>query len=259
LKEVLVAKEYLNVDLSGKTAIVTGGSRGIGKAISLALAQAGANIIVAARSEKASLSLPGTIYETAEEIKDLGGKALPVRCDVTAVDEVQNMVEKAMEAYGAIDILVNNAGVLHDATFLETEISDFDNIWRVNVLGVFLCTRAVLPIMIERKSGSIINISSGRSESTDTSNIAYSASKAALNRMMIKLAGEITEYNIAVNLLYPGMIRSEGMIIRAPADILDIIPPPSVVGPPAVWLAAQDAASYTGKIVKVKTFGSEWP
>ena len=254
-----MAKERLNVDLSGKTAIVTGGSRGIGKAISLALARAGANIVIAARSEEEPPSLPGTIYKTAEEIKAVGGKALPVRCNVTTAGEVKNMVEKAMSTYGAIDILVNNAGVLHGATFLETEINDFDNIWRVNVLGVFLCTRAVLPLMISRKSGSIINISSSLAESTHPKNSAYSASKAALNRMMLKLAVEVAEYNIAINLLYPGMIRSEGMIIRAPANILDCLPPPSIVGPPTVWLAAQDAASYTGKIVQVNTFGSEWP
>jgi len=255
-----MAKEHLDVDLSGKTAIVTGGSRGIGKAISLALAQAGANIIIAARSEEASPSLPGTIYETAEEIKDLGGKALPVRCDVTAVSEVQNMVEKAMNTYGAIDILVNNAGVLHGATFLETQISDFDNIWRVNVLGVFLCTRAVLPIMMPQKSGSIISISSSRAESTDTRNSAYSASKAGLNRLMLKLSAEIAEYNIAVNLLNPGtMVRSEGIIARLPANVADSLPPPSIMGPPTVWLASQNAASYTGKIARADTFGTEWP
>jgi len=247
------------VDLSGKTAIVTGASRGIGKAISLALAQAGATIVAAARSDKESPSLPGTIYKTAEEIEELGGHALPVRCDVTAVDDVENMVRLAISTYSTIDILVNNAGVLHGANFQQAETSDFRSIWEVNVLGPFLCTRAVLPIMIPRKSGSIINISSGRAESTDTRNSAYSASKAALNRMMIKLAGEIAEYNIAVNLLYPGMTRSEGIIIRVPADILDTLPPPSMVGPPAVWLAAQDAASYTGKICEVKKFGSEWP
>ncbi|HEY87308.1 MAG TPA: SDR family NAD(P)-dependent oxidoreductase [Dehalococcoidia bacterium] len=254
-----MSKEHLNVDLSGKTAIVTGGSRGIGKAISLALARAGANIVIAARSEEEPPSLPGTIYKTAEEIKVLGGKALPVRCDVTIAGEVESMVGKAVSTYGAIDILVNNAGVLHGATFLETEISDFDNIWRLNVWGVFLCTRAVLPIMIQRKSGSIVNITSGLADSTHPGNSAYSASKAGLNRMMLKLAAEVAEYNIAVNLLNPGMVGSPGMISRVPADVADSLPPTSIVEPPAVWLAAQDAASYTGKICEVKTFGSEWP
>ena len=254
-----MAEKHLNVDLSGKIALVTGASRGIGKAISLALARAGANVVIAARSEEDSSSLPGTIYKTMKEIEDFGGRALPVRCDVTVADEVQNMVEKSMSAYGTIDILVNNAGVLHGASFLETEISDFNSIWKVNVLGPFLCTRAVLPVMIPRKSGSIINISSGLAESTDSRNNVYSASKAALTRMMLKLAVEIAEQKIAVNLIYPGWIRSEGMIARVPSDKLDRLPPPSVVGPPAVWLAAQDATSYTGKICHVKTFGADCP
>ena len=254
-----MAEERLNADLSGKTAIVTGGSRGIGKAISLALARAGASVVIAARSEDESSSLPGTIYKTAEEIKGLGGRALPVRCDVTSADDIKNLVEKTMSTYGAIDILVNNAGVLHGASFLETDINDFNNIWQVNVLGPFLCTRAVLPLMIPQKRGSIINISSGLAQSTHSGNNAYSASKAALDRMMLKLAAEVAEHNIAVNLIYPGMIASDGMIARIPREMADRLPPPSMVGPPAVWLAAQDAASFTGKIAQANTFGSEWP
>ncbi len=88
---------------------------------------------------------------------------------------------------------------------------------------------------------------------------AYSASKAALNRMTLKLATEVAEHNIAVNLLIPPEVRSEGMSVRAPRDYVDSLPPPSVVAPSAVWLAAQDATSYTGKICERGTFGSEWP
>ncbi|MFC1943003.1 SDR family NAD(P)-dependent oxidoreductase [Chloroflexota bacterium] len=255
-----MVEKHLNVDLSGKTALVTGASRGIGKAISLALARAGANVVIAARSEEDSSSLLGTIYKTTKEIEDFGGRALPVRCDVTATDEVQNMVEKSVSVYGNIDILVNNAGVLYGASFLETEISDFKNVWQVNVLGPFLCTRAVLSLMIPRKSGSIVNIASGLAESTNSRNNVYAGSKAALTRMMLKLAAEVAEHNIAVNVIYPGLTRSEGLIAaRAPSDMLDGLPPPSAVGPPAVWLAAQDAASYTGKICRVNTFGTDWP
>ncbi len=255
--------ESLNVELKGKTAIVTGASRGIGKAISLALSRAGANVVIAARTEEESPTRVGTIYKTAEEIKELGGRVLPVRCDVTIAEEVQNMVEKALSTYGAIDILVNNAGVLQMTNFLETEIEDFNNIWRVNVLGPFLCTRAVLTHMVPRKSGSIVNISSSAAESLSWNNNPdwniYSASKAALNRMMIKLALEVAEHNIAVNLLYPGLIRTEGMIVTMPDDRLDHASLPSILGPPAVWLAAQKATSFTGKIVTANAFGSEWP
>ncbi len=249
----------LNVDLSDKTAIVTGASRGIGKAISLALARAGANVIVAARTENESPTLPGTIHQTVAEIKKLGGKALPIRCDVTILEEVQKMVERVISIYGTIDILVNNAGVLHGPTFLETKIADFNDIWRVNVLGPFLCTQVVLPHMISRKSGSIVNISSGLAVSTHPNNNIYSASKAALNRMMLKLATEVAECNIAVNLLNPGLTRSEGLMTRHPPISWENAAPPSRVGPPAVWLAAQTAASFTGRIIEASTFGTEWP
>lgn len=252
-------EKHISVDLSGKTAIVTGGSRGIGKAICLALAGAGASVVIAARSEEESSSLPGTIHKTAAEIEGLGGKALPVRCDVTKAGEVQNVVEKAISTYGAIDILVNNAGVLHGSNFQQAEMDDFHSIWQVNVRGPFLCTRAVLPHMIARKCGSIVNISSGLAQSTNPHNNIYSASKAALDRMMIKLATEVAEHNIAVNLIYPGMIASEGMIARIPREMADQLPRPSIVGPPAAWLAAQNAATFTGKIVQAGTFGTEWP
>ena len=248
-----------NVDLAGETAIVTGGSRGIGRAICLALAQAGANVVIAARSEQDSPTLPGTIYTTAKEIEGLGGKALPLRCDVTVNEDVEEMVSKAVSTFGIIDILVNNAGVLHGARFLDTEVGDFERIWRVNVMGVFLCTRAVLPVMIRQKRGSIINVSSGLAESTHPNNSAYSASKAGLNRLMLKLATEVAEHNVAVNLLYPGMVRSEGMLARRLGDFVDRLPSPAIAGPPCVWLAAQDASTFTGKIVQASTFGSEWP
>ena len=254
-----MAQGHLDTDLSGRTAIVTGGSRVIGKAISLALAQAGANVVVSARTVEYSLTLPGTIHETAREIIESGGNALPLQCDVTSSADVVAMVEKAIETYDTIEILVNNAGILHGARFMETKLDDFDNIWRVNVLGAFLCTQAVLPYMIERKKGSIISVSSGLADSTHPGNSTYSATKAALNRMMIKLSEEVAEHNIAVNLLYPGMVRSEGIIARVRSDVADRLPSPTITGAPTVWLAAQDASSFTGKINTVSTFGTEWP
>ncbi len=251
-------QEHLKVDLTGKTAIVTGGSRGIGRAISEALAQAGANVVIAARTEDDSTSLPGTIHKTTEDIKALGGNALAVRCDVTSAEDVKRMVETSIESFGAVDILINNAGVLHGTSFLETEQSDFETIWRVNVLGPFLCSRAVLDHMMPLKRGSIVSISSGLSQSTHPGNNAYSASKAGLNRMMLKLSQEVVENNIAVNLLNPGFLRSEGVIAMVGSDVVDRIPPPSVAAPSAVWLAAQDAG-FTGKIVDASKFGTEWP
>ncbi len=219
----------------------------------------GAKVVVAARTEDDATGLPGTIHRTVEEIQAAGGKALAVRCDVTDAGEVATMVAAATDAFGAIDILVNNAGLLHGATFGDTDPADAERILRVNVLGPFLCARAVLPPMADRRTGSIINISSGLAESTHPGNNLYSASKAALDRMMIKLAGEVAGDNIAVNLVHPGMIRSEGIISRVPREMADRLPAPAVVGPPVVWLADQDAASFSGRIVQVSAFGTEWP
>ena len=254
-----MAENHLDVDLSDRTAIVTGGSRGIGRAISLALAEAGANVVVAARTVEDSHTLPGTIHRTVEEIIESGGRAIPIQCDVTSRSDVAAMVDKTLEAYGSIEILVNNAGVLHGARFMDTKLDDFENIWRVNVLGPFLCTQAVLPHMIERRKGSIISVSSGLADSSHPGNSTYAATKAGLNRMMIKLSEEVVEHNIAVNLLYPGMVSSEGIISRVRADVVDRLPPPSITSAPTVWLAAQDATTYTGKICTVSTFGTEWP
>ncbi len=254
-----MADKRLEVDLSGKTAVVTGGSRGIGKAIALALAGAGANVVVAARTEDDAASLPGTIHRTVDQIQAAGGRALAVRCDVTDADEVETMVVTARDAFDDIDILVNNAGLLHGPTFGDTDPADAERILRVNVLGPFLCAQAVLPNMAGRKTGSVISISSGLAQSTHPGNNLYSASKAALDRMMLKLAGEVAGDNIAVNLVHPGMIRSEGIVSRVPREMADRLPAPEVVGPPVVWLAGQDAASFTGRIVQVSTFGTEWP
>lgn len=187
----------------------------VSEAISLALAQAGANVAVAARTETESASAPGTIHKTAEEIGGIGGKAIAIRCDVTEDKDVKNMVEQVMRTYGAIDILVNNASVMLESSFLETDVTDSVGTWQVNVFGPLLCTKTVLPHMISQKSGSIVNISSGMAESYQPHSIIYSVSKVALNRMMLKLATETTEYNIAVNLLYPPMIRLERMVGKA--------------------------------------------
>lgn len=247
------------VNLSGKTAIVTGASRGIGKAISLALARAGANIVVVARTMDDSNTLPGTIQKTVAEIENSGGVALPVRCDVTSEDEVREMVETTISTYGAVDILVNNAGIFKMANFIETSPADFIDTWQINVFAPFICTQAVLPIMLAQKSGSIISISSGLAESEHPTYNAYAGSKAALNRMMIKLASEVAEANIAVNVLKPGGISSPGMIAIASDERLSQMPAPETMGPPAVWLAAQDAGSFTGKLVAPGAFGTEWP
>ncbi len=209
------------MELNNKVAIVTGGSRGLGRAIALGLSEAGASIVIAARTEKENSVLPGTIYSTVEEIKSSGAEALAVRCDVTDEGSVKSMVQQTLKTYGRVDILVNNAGVAFYHPLIETPAKRWELVIRVNLLGAFLCSKSVLPHMVKQKSGSIINISSlaadERDEGTVPTGIAYAASKAALDRMTYGLASEAGKYNIAVNALKPHkVVDTDGMRLWQP-------------------------------------------
>lgn len=199
--------------LEGKVAIVTGAGRGIGKGIALALAEAGADIVAAARTEH-------EINEVAKEIKQLGRRCLAVPTDITKKDEVQRMVEKAVSEFNKIDILVNNAAIVTavkplvplphlgdrfpDVMGEEEWNSGFD----VDLHGAFLCTRAVGPYLIRQKSGKIINITSSHSIAGFDYNAAYCASKAAKMRFTQTLAKEWARYNINVNAIGPGLTHT---------------------------------------------------
>jgi NAD(P)-dependent dehydrogenase (short-subunit alcohol dehydrogenase family) len=145
--------------LEGKVAIITGASRGLGKAFALDFAREGADVVVAARTETEG-NIPGTINQTADEIEAIGRRALAVRCDVTKEESVEEVVKKTLDEFGRIDVLVNNAGVAWWPPITETPLKRFELVLRVNLIGAFLCVKAVLPTMIEQKRGSIINISS---------------------------------------------------------------------------------------------------
>jgi NAD(P)-dependent dehydrogenase (short-subunit alcohol dehydrogenase family) len=239
--------------LEGKVAIVTGASRGIGKAIAIGFAKEGASVIVAARTEiEKDKNLPGTIYQTAQEIRELGGKALPVRCDVTDEASVVSMVEKALSEFGHIDILVNNAGVAFACPVVETPLKRWELVLRVNLTGAFLCAKAVLPSMIKQRRGSIINISSlaanERDGGTVNTGLAYAVAKAGLDRFTWGLAAEVGRFNIAVNCIKPHhVVDTEGMRfqVRNEEERKGWVSPEKIVKC-AIFLAAQDANGVTG-------------
>lgn len=239
--------------LSGKVAIVTGGSRGIGKAIARGFAREGAKVVVAARTRTDSEKLPGTIYKTAEEIQASGGLALPVQCDVTDEQSVNDMVQKALSEFGHVDILVNNAGIAFYYPVIETPLKRWELVLRVCLTGDFLCSKAVLPKMIEQKHGSIINISSmaavQRVLSEVPTGVAYAAAKSGLDRFTWGLAEEVGKYNIAVNSVKPaGIVDTEGMRLwLADADKSQWQPPDRMVKA-AIFLAGQDARGVTGVV-----------
>lgn len=239
--------------LDGKVAIVTGSSRGLGKAIAIGLAAEGAGIVVAARTEVESPRIPGTIYNTAEEIRALGQRALPIKCDVTDEQSVNEMVQKALNKFGRVDILINNAGVAFYAPIVETPLKRWEIVLKVNLIGAFLCSKAVLPKMMEQRSGSIINISSLAADervlSIAPTGIAYAVAKAGLDRFTLGLAEEAGQYNIAVNAIKPkGIVDTEGMRFwQVNADKSQWQSPDKMVRC-AVFLAGQDANGVTGTV-----------
>jgi citronellol/citronellal dehydrogenase len=240
--------------VQGKIAIVTGASRGIGKAIALGYAHEGATVVVAARSESApSERLPGSIHETVAEIEARGGRALAVRLDVTDEASVAGMVETTLAHFGRIDVLVNNAAVDFPSPVADMPLKRWEVVLRVNVTGPFLCSRAVLPAMISQGGGSIINISSEAGIERGSGTVGYSsiyaASKAALNRFTWALAAEVGRHNIAVNALMPSkVIDTEGMRLWAGEEERRGWSTPDSMVECAVFLAKQDGRSVTGTV-----------
>jgi NAD(P)-dependent dehydrogenase (short-subunit alcohol dehydrogenase family) len=191
----------MNFNLKGKVALVTGaGSQlGFGKAIALALAQEGCNVIVV------DLYLQGA-EKTAAEIKQLGSRALAVKVDITSSDDVANMVKVAVNEFGRIDILVNNAGIAGIGGFFATSTEkSWDQLININIKGMLNCTRQVLPQMIERKYGKIVNIASGLAKSGGPGTSVYSATKGAVISFTKSLAAEVAALGVNVNCVAPGL------------------------------------------------------
>jgi citronellol/citronellal dehydrogenase len=240
--------------VEGKIAIVTGASRGIGKAIALGYAYEGATVVVAARSESApSERLPGSIHETVAEIEDRGGRALAVRLDVTDEASVSALVETTVAHFGRIDVLVNNAAVDFPSPVIDMPLKRWELVLRVNLTGPFLCSRAVLPIMIAQGRGSIINVTSEAGSERGSGTVGYSsiyaASKAALDRFTWALAAEVGRHNIAVNALKPSkVIDTEGMRMWADEKERRGWSSPDAMVECAVFLAKQEGKSVTGTV-----------
>lgn len=240
--------------LKGKTAIVTGASRGLGMAMAIGFAREGARVVLAARSEVTRENgLGGTIYETAQQIEAFGGEALPVKCDVTDEESVIAMVAAAMARFGRIDILVNNAGAAFFYPIVETPLKRWETVLRVNLTGAFLCTRAVLPHMIAQHSGSIINISSLAADERDSgtvpTGVAYAVAKAGLDRFTTGLAVEVGKHNIAANCLKPKeVVDTEGMRFWTNEEERKGWVPADKMVKCAVFLAAQTASGVTAML-----------
>jgi citronellol/citronellal dehydrogenase len=243
------------MDVQNKVAVVTGASRGIGRAIAVALAAAGADVVCTARSSEASPSkLPGTIDQTAREVEALGRRALAIPMNLAKDEEVEAMARRTLAEFGRIDILVNNAAISAPGSFLNVPLKHWDLVMNVNLRGVYLCTRAFLPTMMEQRSGCIINISSYASQAEGSWGLAYSVSKAALERLTTGLAAEVRPYDIAVNALQiERFVASEGFVYLTPDSDHSTWDKPEVVGEAVLWLISHDP-TYTGQVVTLGDF-----
>jgi citronellol/citronellal dehydrogenase len=237
--------------LDGKVAVITGASRGIGRFMALEFAKEGADVVVAARSEvQPHEKLPGTIYTTADEVRALGRRALPVKLDLSDDDDIEHAVEATIAEFGRVDILVNNAGILFPGRLVDMVMKRIDLTWRVNVRGALLLTKLFLPHMIRAKSGTVIFISSSSADELAPGDMSYALSKAALRTLAEGWAKEVADDNIAMFSLSPrAWVVTPGVTFwNDPADLpQDQIEPDEWMGWAGIWLASDAAKQYTGR------------
>ncbi len=237
--------------LQGKVAIVTGASRGIGRATALALATEGANVVVNYASSQAAADA------VVAEIAAMGGQAIAIAANVAQADQVDTLINAAMEKWGRVDVLVNNAGITRDTLLLRMKPEEWQAVIDLNLTGVFLCTRAVSKIMLKQKSGRIINITSVAGQMGNPGQANYSAAKAGVIGFTKTVAKELASRGITVNAVAPGFIATDMTHDLKAEEILKFIPlsrygQPDEVAGMIRFLAADPAAAYiTGQVMNV--------
>ncbi|MCP6759176.1 MAG: 3-oxoacyl-[acyl-carrier-protein] reductase [Fischerella sp. CENA71] len=237
--------------LQGKVAIITGASRGIGRAIARELAKVGASVVVNYASSSQAAD------ELVSEIIQAGGSAIALAADVSKEDQVDDLIKAAIEKFNRIDILVNNAGITRDTLLLRMKPEDWQAVIDLNLTGVFLCTRAVSKIMLKQRSGRIINITSVAGLMGNPGQANYSAAKAGVIGFTKTVAKELASRGITVNAVAPGFITTDMTSDLDAEGILKYIPlgrygQPEEVAGMVRFLAADPAAGYiTGQVLNV--------
>lgn len=235
--------------LKDKTVFITGGSRGIGKAIALRAARDGANIIIAAKSDKPHPKLPGTIFSVAEEIESAGGKALPLKLDVRDDQAVLEAINKAASHFGALDILINNASAIALTKTLDTPMRSYDLMHSVNVRGTFACSQACLPHLMKSENPHILNLSPPLNIDPlwFRDHLAYTMSKYGMSMCVLGMAAEFRNKGVAVNALWPRTVIATAAI----SMLGDVVKPdncrtPEIMADAAHVILCRDARSTSG-------------
>ena len=241
------------MNFTGKTAVVTGGSRGIGRAICLELARGGANVMLCyAGNEEAAL-------DTVAACEALGAKAAAMRCDVSKTDEVKALVDAALQQFGAVHILVNNAGITRDGLLMNMKEDAWDQVLDTNLKGAFLTMKAVARTMMKQRYGRIVNLSSVVGLHGNAGQVNYAASKAGVIGMTKSLAKELASRGVTVNAVAPGFIDTDmtAALPQAARDaLLPTIPAQRLgaaeeVAQAVAFLASDQAAYITGQVLAV--------
>jgi len=239
--------------LKGKTAIVTGASRGIGRAIAIKFARLGANVVVNYRKSE------DAVKDVVKEIEALGVKALAIQADISSYDDAQNMMKKCIEEFGSLDILVNNAGITKDGLVMRMKEEDFDSVINTNLKGAFNCIRHVSSIMLKQRSGRIINISSVSGLTGNAGQVNYSSAKAGIIGMTKSVAREFGGRGVTCNAVAPGYIQTDmtdDLPDKAKDTIMSSIPlkrlgTPEDVANIVAFLASEEASYITGQVINV--------
>jgi 3-oxoacyl-[acyl-carrier protein] reductase len=240
------------MSLNGQVAVITGASRGIGRAVAVKLAQAGAAVVVTATTVEGA-------QRTADEIVAAGGKALAVKVDVSLPVEVEALFKEAVAAFGKVDILVNNAGITKDGLLLRMKDSDWDAVIDVNLKGAFNCTREAAKVMSKARYGRIVNVSSVVGEMGNPGQANYCASKAGMIGLTKSVAKELARRNVTVNAVAPGFIETDmtqELSEKAKESLQEQIPMGRLgsgddIAAAVLFLVSEGAAYITGHVLSV--------
>ncbi|MFZ7125986.1 MAG: SDR family oxidoreductase [Desulfobacterales bacterium] len=237
-------------DLNGKTLLITGASRGIGKAIALRAARDGARIVLAAKTEVSHPKLPGTIYTAAQEVETAGGVALPLAVDVRSEEMVASAVEKAVQRFGGIDILVNNASAIFLAGTLDTPMKRFDLMHQVNVRATFLCSKVCLPFLRKSANPHILNLSPPLNLHPEwfAGHVAYTMAKYGMSMCVLGMAEEFRADGVAVNALWPKTTIATSAVrnLLGGAAVVACSRKPEIVADAAHAILRRDSRRCTG-------------